>query len=202
MDAADWDARYAGATTPVWHTGPNVWVREVASNLAPGHAVDVAAGEGRHAIWLAELGWRVDAVDFSAVGLARGRALAEERGVGERITWTAADVVAAPPAPDTYDLAVLAYLHLAAEAMGAVLRGMAAALTRGGTLLVVGHDSANLILGVGGPQSPGVLYTADDVAAHLHGTGLTLARAETVRRAVPGSDRPALDALVVARRPR
>jgi len=198
MDSHGWDARYAASTTPVWHVEPNVWVREVAEPLAPGRAVDVAAGEGRHAIWLATRGWQVDAVDFSGVGLERGRVLSGERGVAHLITWRIADVVHEPPAPGAYDLAVVAYLHLEPDALHSALRGAAASIAPGGTLLVVGHDAANLADGVGGPQDPRVLYAPDDVVAHLAGTGLTVETAETRRRAVAGSDRPALDAVVVA----
>lgn len=201
MDAKGWDARYAGSATPVWHTGPNIWVREVAEPLAPGRAVDLAAGEGRHAIWLAERGWTVDAFDFSAVGLSRGRSLAHEKGVAGRITWTVADVVATTPARCTFDLAVIAYLHLPAGDLRVVVRAAALSLAPGGTLLVVGHHLANLSDGVGGPHDPSILYTPDDVAAHLDGTGLAIARAETARRVVPGAGRRALDAVVVARRP-
>lgn len=202
MDSHGWDARYAASSTPVWHVEPNVWVREVAEPLAPGRAVDVAAGEGRHAVWLATRGWQVDAVDFSGVGLERGRALSHERGVAHRITWHTADVVAEPPVPGAYDLAVVAYLHLVPEELRAALRGAAASIAPGGTLLVVGHDASNLVDGVGGPQDPRVLYAPDDVAAHLTGTGVSVERAETRRRAVAGADRPALDAVVVAVRAR
>ena len=70
MDAAGWDARYAGADL-VWSAGPNVWVRELCTPLTPGRALDVAAGEGRNALWLVEQGWTVVAADFSPVGVAR-----------------------------------------------------------------------------------------------------------------------------------
>lgn len=200
MDARGWDERYAAATAPVWHVEPNVWVRAATEDLTPGRAVDLAAGEGRHAIWLAERGWTVEAVDFSAVGLARGRGLARERGVADRITWTVADVVATPPTPASVDLVVVAYLHLPGPRVATALRGAAAALAPGGTLVVVAHHSANLTAGVGGPRDPAVLYSPDDVAAHLDGTGLSLVRSGTARRDVPGADRPALDTVVVAHR--
>ena len=73
MDAAGWDARYAGADL-VWSAGPNVWVRELCTPMPPGLALDVAAGEGRNALWLVEQGWTVVAADFSA-----GRGGADER---------------------------------------------------------------------------------------------------------------------------
>ena len=79
MDQRFWDERYAGADL-VWTAEANRFVVDEVADLPPGRAVDLAAGECRNAVWLAERGWEVDAVDFSAVGLAKGERLAEHRG--------------------------------------------------------------------------------------------------------------------------
>jgi hypothetical protein len=79
------------------------------------------------------------------------------------------------------------------------VRGAAAGLAVGGTLLVVGHDTSNLTEGVGGPQDPAVLFTAADVVADLAElAGLEVRRAERAQRPVgTGPDqRTALDAVV------
>jgi SAM-dependent methyltransferase len=65
----EWDRRYA-VREFVWDTGPNRFVAEELSDLPPGRALDLAAGEGRNAVWLAGRGWQVTAVDFSGVALA------------------------------------------------------------------------------------------------------------------------------------
>ena len=79
MDARAWDERYAD-TELVWSSTPNQFVAAEVSELPPGRALDLAAGEGRNALWLAERGWQVTAVDFSLVGLDKGRqALAHSR---------------------------------------------------------------------------------------------------------------------------
>ena len=89
MDSQEWDRRYAGAEL-VWTAEPNRFVVAELQDLAPGRALDVAAGEGRNAVWLASRGWQVTAVDFSAAGLDKGRRLAQARGV--TIDWMHADV--------------------------------------------------------------------------------------------------------------
>jgi hypothetical protein len=66
-------------------------------------------------------------------------------------------------------------------------------------LLLVGHDLTNMTDGVGGPSDPSVLYTPDDIVAEL--AGLDIEKAERVLRDVADEDRPAIDALVRARRP-
>jgi 2-polyprenyl-3-methyl-5-hydroxy-6-metoxy-1,4-benzoquinol methylase len=71
MNEAFWDQRYHSSST-FWsgHVNPQL-VAEVV-DLSPGAALDVGCGEGADAIWLAEHGWRVTAVDLSTVALERG----------------------------------------------------------------------------------------------------------------------------------
>jgi SAM-dependent methyltransferase len=205
MDSTGWDERYAAADL-VWSAGPNVWVETMTADLPPGRALDLAAGECRNALWLAERGWTVTAVDFSAVALDRGRRLATQR-LGDRaeaLTTVHADVVTWTPEPRGFDLVLVVYLHLPPKERVAVLESAARAVAPGGTLLVIGHDLANLSGGVGGPQDPTVLCRPADVVADVEPAGLQVQRADTVRRPVvqeDGSTRDALDLLVLATRP-
>jgi 2-polyprenyl-3-methyl-5-hydroxy-6-metoxy-1,4-benzoquinol methylase len=196
MDSREWDERYS-ADGYTWKTEPNQFVATELADLAPGRALDLAAGEGRNSVWLAARGWRVTAVDFSRVGLAKGRKLAAERGVDA--DWVVADLLDFVPAAGAFDLVLIAYLHLAPASRAVVLGRAAAALAPGGILFIVGHDVANLTEGAGGPQDPAVLYTAEALRAEL--AGLTVLRAEQVRRIVPkdGSNDTAVDTLVVCR---
>lgn len=199
MDATDWDERYRSREL-IWGATPNRWLEQEVRDLRPGTALDVACGEGRNAVWLAAQSWRVVAVDFSAVAVAKGRELEERELSKPSIAWVVADATEFV-APEPVDLAVLCYLQLPAGERRAAVRRAAQALAPGGVLLVIGHDSRNLTDGTGGPQDPGVLFTAADVARDVDGLGLVTEKAVEVMRPVDGADRPAIDALFRASRP-
>jgi SAM-dependent methyltransferase len=197
MDSSSWDERYA-ATTSVWGGEPNRFVAEEFRNREPGRALDLGAGEGRNATWLAARGWEVTAVDFSAVAADRGRKIAADRGLA--VHWTVADLRDYRPAPAGFDAVIVAYLHLAPSELTVVLSRAAAAVAPGGRLLVVGHDVTNLSEGTGGPQNAEILYTPEAISASL--PGLQITRAERVKRPVT-TDHGTLDAidtLVIAER--
>jgi SAM-dependent methyltransferase len=179
VDAEDWDRRYAERPW-LWTAEPNLFLVTEVGDMAPGRALDLACGEGRNAVWLAELGWTVTAVDFSEVATGRARELAEFRGVEVEVIHH--DLLGYEPEPGAFDLVAVMYLHLAPADRASVLRTAVEATAPGGTVLVVGHDVDNLERGHGGPQVAEVLYTAAAVAAEL--APLTIARAGQVTRAV------------------
>jgi SAM-dependent methyltransferase len=193
MDAESWDERYRDSEL-VWSAGPNQFVESELAGLPPGRAVDLAAGEGRNAIWLSRQGWQVTAVDFSQAGLDKGRTLAGDLPVewvcADATTWTG---------DGSYDVCVIAYLQLTPHGRRAAVRNGFGALRSGGTFLLVAHDSTNLADGTGGPQDPAVLMTAEDVLGDLDGERFEVRRAERVPRAVArpdGGTATAYDALV------
>ncbi len=195
MDAQAWNERYATSEL-IWTDQPNRFVAEELAGQPAGRAVDIGAGEGRNAVWLARQGWRVLAVDFSAVALDKGRAFAERLKVGGQIEWHEADVRTFSPEPGSYELALLSYLHLAPDALAGVFQRAARALAPGGVLLAVGHDRANLEHGVGGPQEPEILYSPGALRDVLTACGLSVPRAETRERPTP--EGVALDTFVLA----
>jgi SAM-dependent methyltransferase len=200
VDCRRWDEKYAGiefqSALP-----PSQFVAAELAGLAPGRALDLAAGHGRHTVWLAEHGWQVTAVDFSRVGLDKARELSAARGVGDgQVDWVVADLDDYRPAREAFDLVLMAYFQVGAVLRAKVLAGAATALAPGGTLLAVGHDLTNLAEGVGGPRYPEVLYTPEEITAELR--GLRIVRAGRVRRAVEHDGIPAtaIDTLVRAER--
>jgi SAM-dependent methyltransferase len=189
--AEDWDERYA--VDRQWSAEPNRLIAELLADLPPGDAVDLAAGEGRHALWLAGLGWRVTAVDFSGAGLARG----QDQPGADAVEWVRADVVGWAAPPDSLDLVLVAYLHVPEEDTRAVLCRAVGWLRPGGRLLVLGHDVENITSGVGGPQDPAILHSVERLApvAAL----LDVDRFGQVPRETPAGT--ALDTLLWGRRP-
>jgi SAM-dependent methyltransferase len=208
MDAERWNARYASSDL-VWSAGPNVFVEEELSYLPPGRALELACGEGRNALWLAQRGWDVTAVDFSKVAIEKGRNIERMRrtsgsGVASTfgyIRWKVADATTFTSANE-FDVVLMTYLQVDAETRRKAIRAGFRTLRRGGILLVVAHDSTNLTEGTGGPQDPAMLYTAEDVLADLEGESFSVSRAKRVPRTIPGDknagepDRVAWDALV------
>ncbi len=196
MQREDWDRRYAEQEL-LWSAAPNRFLVAEVADLSPGRALDLACGEGRNALWLAELGWRVTAVDFSsvAIGKARDRAARE----GREVAFICADLLDYEPPPAAYDLVLVLYLQLPADERRVVLLRAASAVAPAGTFLLVGHDLTNIADGVGGPSDPSVLYTPEDIVAEL--PGLEIEKAERVLRNVADAERPAIDALVRACRP-
>jgi SAM-dependent methyltransferase len=192
----DWDRRYAEPNL-LWSAEPNRFLVAEAAGLPTGRALDLACGEGRNALWLAELGWSVTAVDYSSVAIAKARARAEREK--RDVEFICEDLLVYEPETAAYDLVLVLYLQLPAGERRVVLERARAALAPGGTFLLVGHDLTNMTEGVGGPSDPSVLYTPDDIVAEL--PGLEVEKAERVVRDVVDADRPAIDALVRARRP-
>ena len=199
MESEDWDARYEGGEL-LWKAEPNRFLVEQTEDLTPGTVLDVACGEGRNAIWLAQRGWEATGVDFSPVALSKAARLAADRGV--EVEWIEADVRTWRPGA-RFDLVLVFYLQLPVAERRIAFRAAADAVSEqpGSTLLVVGHDLENLTAGTGGPQDPSVLYTVDDVVSDIGGAGLEVERARQAHRPVT-TDQGVVDALDVVVRAR
>jgi SAM-dependent methyltransferase len=192
-----WDERHgAGDFEGV---GPNPTLASAVTGLEPGRALELAAGSGTNAVWLAQQGWHTTAVDWSPVGLANGKAKADAAGV--TVEWLERDLFAWSPPVRAYDLVAIVYLHVPPVERGPIYAAAAAAVAPGGRLIVVGHDRLHGAEGQGGPD-PDRLFTADEIAAALVAADpdLVVERAEVARR-VPPPGRGPIDALIVVRRP-
>jgi SAM-dependent methyltransferase len=173
-----------------------------AAGLPPGRALDAGAGEGGDALWLAERGWRVDAVDLSSVALDRGAAEARRRGLADRIRWQQADL--GDWAPDAaYDLVTTSFLHLPDGLRRPLYARLAAAVAPGGALLITQHDPSDRGV-VPRPDRPDLFATADELAGDLDPAGWEVlvaeARPRTAAHPEHGGEVTVHDAVLLARR--
>jgi SAM-dependent methyltransferase len=199
FEQPSWDERYGGHD-PVWSDRPNAVLVVEASDLPPGRALDVGCGEGRDAIWLAERGWQVTAIDFSEAGLARAARHAAERGVADRIEWRHADLRRWTPDGEQWDLVTSCFLHLLDDGMLRATGRMAEAVAPGGTLLVAGHHPDDAHTGLRWSM-PGVLFTADELAPALDPDRFQIRSDARPREETrDGRSHAVADAVLVARR--
>ncbi len=163
-----WDNRYRSADQ-VWSGRPNVYLVSDLGEVPPGRALDVGAGEGADAIWLAERGWMVTAADVSSVALERGRQQAEARGddIAGRITWMHLDVLTDPLPDGPFDLISVQFMHLPPEDRTPLFRRCIDAVAPGGWLQIVAHHPSDLDTSVRRPRAPELFYAADEIAELL-----------------------------------
>lgn len=176
-----WDERYAAAGF-AYGTEPNTFLAEhAAQDFRPGGEIlSLGEGEGRNAVFLARLGFRVTGVDGSAVGLAKARALAEERGVG--IETVVADLASFDLGVERWDAIVSIWCHTPSALRQRLHRSVVRALRPGGVFLLEAYTPAQLELRTGGPPSVDMLMSLADVRREL--AGLELVVGEEKRREV------------------
>jgi len=134
-----WEERY-GERERVWSGRVNARLAEVADALTPGRALDLGCGEGADAVWLAERGWHVTAVDISQTALERAASEANARNVA--VDFQRHDLTETFPA-GVFDLVSAQFLHSRVPMDRAkLLRRAADAVAPGGILLIVDHAAA------------------------------------------------------------
>lgn len=164
--SALWDERYRNSQ--MWSGKVNPTLVNAVHGMTPGTALDVGAGEGADALWLAEQGFTVTALDASPVALARGeteRVRRVQADSGNRaVRWIAADLVFddVPASPKTYDLVVCHFLHLPQSEREAIWKKLVKAVSPGGTLVIVGHSLKDAKVGVRRPPEE-LLFSGSDV---------------------------------------
>ncbi len=141
MDAGFWERRYDDGSDPS-RRDPSAHLVSAVEGVLPGRALDLGAGDGGNAVWLAEQGWQVTAVEISERAIERGRAVAETAGadIAERITWVHADATTWTAPDADFDLATMHFVHPPDHALRDHLYRLCAdSVAPGGTLLLVDH---------------------------------------------------------------
>jgi len=169
---ADWDHRYGD--NQVWSGNPNgTLVNEIDGRTA-GRALDVGAGEGGDAVWLAEQGWTVTASDVSQRALKRVAAEAQRRGLRVECHHVDANALGAFEG-GAFDLVSAQYASIPRTPDGRGVRNLIDAVAPGGTLLVVSHDLEPLHATIdtqahSRPFDPDAYVRLDDFATVLAGS--------------------------------
>ncbi len=166
---ADWDHRYSG--DQLWSGNPNGTLVQEIEELAPGRALDVGAGEGGDAMWLAARGWHVTANDVSQRALDRIAAAADQRGLSIASHHADANAFHAFER-GAFDLVSAQYASIPRTPDGRGVENLLAAVAPGGTLLVVGHDLEPMRAPLdthrhSRPFDPDAYVRVDDVVAAL-----------------------------------
>ncbi|HVX21039.1 MAG TPA: bifunctional NAD(P)/FAD-dependent oxidoreductase/class I SAM-dependent methyltransferase [Acidimicrobiales bacterium] len=169
---ADWDHRYGDE--PMWSGNPNGSLVNEVGGMTAGMALDVGAGEGGDALWLAQQGWKVTASDISRRALDRIDAEARRRGLPVECHHTDANALDAFRAA-AFDLVSAQYASIPRTPDRRGVHNLMNAVAPGGTLLVVGHDLEPMRTTAGTPAhgrafDPDAYLRTDDFAAVLAGS--------------------------------
>ena len=190
-----WNERYS-APDYIYGTEPNDFLHEHAGTLPPGsRLLCLAEGEGRNAVFLAQQGHTVTAVDLSEVGLAKAAALATARGV--QIDCIHADLADFDLGQQQWDGIISIFCHLPSAVRQPLYARLAAALRPGGVLLLESYTPRQLAFGTGGPKDADMLIDVDTLRRELPGLQFSLLR-ELEREVVEGSFHTGMAAVVQA----
>lgn len=200
LDSAFWNQRYAGDDL-FYGAAPNDFLIEAASKLPRrGAALDIGAGEGRNAIYLASLGLDVLAIDQSSAGMNKAARWASERGL--RMQTRVADLESFDPPPESYDVVSSIFVHLPAALRQRVLQQVHRWLRPGGFLVLEAYTPEQLPRDTGGPKDPDRLASLATLKSELAGLELVIAR-ELERVVIEGAGHGGLSSVVqiLARKP-
>lgn len=177
-----WDERYQEEGF-AYGDQPNDFLAEMAPRLPSGRALCLAEGEGRNAVFLAQRGLDVTAVDLSPVGLSKARYLAGQRGV--TLTTVRADLADFEIEPRAWDVIVSIWAHTPSVLRRELHRRVVAGLRPGGALVLEAYTPEQLRYKTGGPPDADLLMTLEGLRQELHGLNFEVG-VETVREVHEG----------------
>lgn len=195
-----WDQRYSDAR-PAYGERANDFLVENLESLKPGTCLCLAEGQGRNAVWLAQHGLSVCAMDQSGVGMAWAAALAKERGVA--LQTRVGDLAEFDLGDAAWDNIISIFGHLPSKLRRDVHARVVRALKPGGVFLLEAYTPEQLVMaGTGGPSDEDMLPTLEMLRSELDGLEFDLAR-EIHREVQEGDYHHGMSAVVqiIARKP-
>jgi SAM-dependent methyltransferase len=174
-----WNEKFAN-TEYAYGTEPNDFLVSAVTKLKRGATLSLAEGEGRNAVWLAQQGFTVSAIEQSEKGVGKTLRLALQRGVivmaerGELETFHIQ--------PNSWDLVVSIFAHTPQELRRKLHRQVVAGLKPGGVFVLEAYTPAQIANNTGGPKDASLMPTAELLRSEL--AGLVFDRIEEVEREV------------------
>lgn len=161
-----WDERYSSEEY-IYGKDPNNFLANAVGKIPKGKVLCVAEGEGRNAVFLAEQGYQVVAVDSSAVGLEKARQLAQERGVS--IETIVSDLAHFDIEPDSWHGVVSIFAHVPPQVRKELHKKIVKGLHSGGTLILEAYRPDQLKYKSGGPPTAEFMMTLEGLEEELKG---------------------------------
>ena len=168
-----WDERYS-AEEFAYGTEPNDFLAEHYNKIPTGKVLCLAEGEGRNSVYLARHGFTVTGVDASSVGMQKAKRLAEKNNVA--ITTIVSDLADYAIAPESYEGIVSIFCHVPKPLREKLHQDVVAGLKPGGILLLEAYTPKQVTLGTGGPPTPELTMTLNDLLQELSGLEILLAQ--------------------------
>lgn len=153
-----WDTRYSTEEF-VYGRDPNVFFARSLGPLKPGKLLLPGEGEGRNAVYAANLGWEVEAFDQSKVGAEKAKSLAGEMGLD--ISYKVCDIQGFPFKEGSYDAVGLIYFHAPPPLRKELHRRVVESLKTGGRVILEGFHTSQMGRDSGGPQNLDLLYNRE-----------------------------------------
>jgi SAM-dependent methyltransferase len=161
-----WDQRYS-AEEYIYGKDPNEFLANAVSKIPKGKVLCIAEGEGRNAVFLAEHGYEVVAVDSSSVGLEKARNLAQERGVS--IETIVCDLAHFDVDPESWDGVVSIFAHVPPPVRKTLHKKIVKGLRPGGVLILEAYRPDQLKYKTGGPPTADMMMTLQGLEEELTG---------------------------------
>jgi SAM-dependent methyltransferase len=162
-----WNDKYMAVPDLIYTNIVNRFVKELSEGFKPGKMIDLAGGEGRNAVYFAELGWQAENIDISNVGLTKFLKFAEERGVSEKVFANCADATGFESVLTPVDLGVVAYLQINQEDLADALDCLIENIRKGGKLIGVWHSRDNMDNDYNGPREAEVRPSIETITEML-----------------------------------
>lgn len=190
---SQWDERYQ-TEEYVFGTEPNEFIARIRAYLpTQGNALDLATGEGRNGIFLAQLGLKTEGVDMSVRGLEKAEKLAQQKGVD--FTTRLANITEMDMPPEHYAVITSVFCHFSEPERTRTMQRIVHALQPGGLFAGVFYHPDQIAYGTGGPSDPALLGTLEEMQQALSGLEWLVAE-HSVREMNEGSRHQGMSSVI------